>query len=247
MRKFAGVTAALLLAMANTGRGDGPETALAVVERAIKAQGGADQLLKTRFQIRNDKGEMAAGDAQVPFQGEVITRLPDQGRWAFELDTGGTKQRVILVLNRDKGWRGGSGASKEMTQGEVDELRQEAHAAWVMTLLPLREKPFALALLPDATVAGQAAAGIKVTSKGQPEVRLYFDKKSGLLVKVERQAREAGREVKKETYLGEYKDFGGVKLPTRILDLADGRKTADVTVTGYRFPPRPDENAFTKP
>jgi broad specificity phosphatase PhoE len=56
----------------------------------------------------------------------------------------------------------------------------------VSRLLPLLEdKKFELTSLPEATVLGKPAVGVNVRAKGKPDVKLYFDKQSSLLVKTE--------------------------------------------------------------
>jgi hypothetical protein len=176
-----------------------------------------------------------------------MVSLPVQARWSFDLNPENQKFRIVLVFNRDKGWRASSGATKELGKEEIDEFREEAYTLWVSTLVPLLDKQFELSSLPEARVLGQPAAGVKVVSKGHAEVKLYFDKKTNLLVKTERKAREAGLDLNKESYFADFKDFDGVKLATKQVDLSNGKKAADLTITSYRFPNRLDDRVFDKP
>src|SRR5208283_4115619 len=107
------------------------ETPRAVIEKAIQAHGGTDRLTKARLLVRSFKGEIFTFGATVPFSGEVTMHLPEQCRWAFEVDAGGQKVPVTLAVNRDKGWRSGGGAVKEMSKQELDEQREEAYVIWV--------------------------------------------------------------------------------------------------------------------
>lgn len=248
MRIFLSTTLTLLLL---TGRASADtDAARGVIEQAIKAHGGAEALAKTRVQLRTTKGEIALGrldGTTVPFAGETMVHLPAQARWSFDLHPESQKFRVILVINRDKGWRAGSGATKDLTKEEIDEFREEAYTLWLTTLLPLREKQFELTALPEAKVLGQPAVVVKAASKGHADVKLYFNKQTSLLIKTERKAREAGLDLNKESYFGEHKDFEGARLPTKQVDLSNGKKAADLTITGYRFPGRLDDRVFDKP
>lgn len=251
MRTILG-TALTLGLLLGTGRGSAysSDMAQAVIEEAIKAHGGAEALAKARVQLRITKGEIALGrldGSTVPFAGETMLSLPAQARWSFDLHPDSQKFRIILVFNRDKGWRAGSGATKELGKEEIDEFREEAYTIWLTTLLPLRDKQFELTLLPEAKVLGQPAVGVKVASKGHAEVKLFFDKKSNLLIKTERKAREAGMDLTKESYFADHKDFDGVKMPTKQVDLSNGKKAAELIITGYRFPGRLDDRVFDKP
>jgi hypothetical protein len=104
-----------------------------------------------------------------------------------------------------------------------------------------------LAPLPEAKVNGEPAAGVKVSSKGRPDVKLYFDKKSHLLVKAERQAAEAGETALHEETYGGYKEFDGLKLPTKVMRSVGGKKVSDTTEAGYKFPDKVEEGTFAKP
>ena len=136
---------------------------------------------------------------------------------------------------------------KEMTKPEVEEQRAEAYVAWLMSLLPLKEAGFALSTLADIKIADAPAAGIKASRKGSPDVKLYFDKKTGLLVKLERQGKEAGIDTFREYFFGDPKEYGGLKLPTRYVERSNGKKVAEWTVSSYKFPGRIDEKEFAKP
>jgi hypothetical protein len=250
MRTFKSTLLTLsLLLMTGWGSAD-TDSARGVVEQAIMAHGGAEVLAKTRVQLRSTKGEIGLGrldGTTVPFVGETMFNLPALARWSFDLQPESQKFRVILVFNRDKGWRAGSGATKDLTKEEIDEFREEAYTVWLTTLLPLRDKQFELTSLPEAKVLGQPALVVKVASKGHPDVKLFFNKQTHLLVKTERKAREAGLDLSKESYFGDHKEFEGVKLPTKQVDLSNGKKAADLTITGYRFPGRLDDRVFDKP
>ena len=86
-----------------------------------------------------------------------------------------------------------------------------------------------------------------MASKGHVEVRLYFDKASGLLVKIERLSKEAGVSLNKEYIYSAHKDFDGVKLPTKEVDLINGRKFSELTSMTYKLQTKIDDATFAKP
>src|SRR5262249_31340150 len=68
-----------------------------------------------------------------------------------------------------------------------------SHRHRVTTLVPLLEDPgFTLTALGEAKVEGRAALGVKVAFKGRPDLSLYFDQESGLLVKYDYRLQGAG-------------------------------------------------------
>lgn len=218
-----------------------------ILNDAIQAHGGADALAKTKAMTQSYKGELMSLGAPLPAACEETLQLPDRCRWSYELEAGAQKVVVLMALNSDKGWRSSGGAVKEMTRAEMDEQRDRAYTAWLMTLLPLRGEGFVLKALPETKVNDAPAAGFVVSHKDRPDVKLFFDKKTHLLVKVERKAKDAGQDVTLEYVLSEPKAFDGVKLATKRLELANSKKAAEWTLNGCKFPERLDESVFTKP
>src|SRR5262249_19531577 len=146
-----------------------------------------------------------------PMKDEHVMQLPDRYRMEWELEAMNQKVLLLMVINGDKGWRLAGGAVQEIGKEEMTDAREELYVIWLSTLLPVKDKEFDLAPLPAIKVNGQDAVGVKVAKKGHPDVKLYFDKSTNLLVKVERRAREAGFVVNKEDVFSEHKSFDGIK------------------------------------
>jgi hypothetical protein len=244
MRKTWAVAAAgvLIWAAAPVRAGD-REVALALVEKAIKAHGGEDALGRSRNLSRTGSGTMSlSGDQR--FTEETLLALPDRVRMSVGLDKG---LKLTLVINGDKGWQVSAGAVLELSQPKVEEVREEAYVLWLTTLTPLLKDTFTLTPLPDGSVEGEPVAGIKVVAKGHPDAKLYFSKRTHLLVKIERRAREAGVPLDKTYIFGDYKDVDGVQLPVRELQLLNGKKFTERTSATYKVLRYVDEAAFKRP
>jgi hypothetical protein len=222
------------------------DAALALIEPVIKAHGG-EELVKARIVVRTAKGVMTPVGVDVPFTIETAMHAPDQLRQSMDVGLVGGNLRVLLVINGDRGWRSSGGAAANLTNGEVDELREGAYVYWLTTLVPLRAKAFDLATLPETKINDKAAVGVKVMHKGRVDVQLYFDKQTHLLVKTQRLTREAGLAVTKETLFSDYKQFAGLQMPTRLLELTSGKKTAVLTGASYKFPAKLEDSTFAKP
>lgn len=248
MRRALGLLAVgVLFLQAGRARADDRDAALAVVDQAVKAHGGEGPLGKLRCVHRVGKGGWFLFGKENSFSVETVLQLPDRFRDTAEVEVGGQKNRMTTVLNGDRGWQLVGAGSLDLDKEKIAEFRDIAYDQWLMTLLPLKDRSLALATVPQANVLGKAAAAIKVTAANRPEVLLFFDKQSGLLVKVERAGKQAGISVKKEYFLADYKDFEGVKLPTRWLEMTSGNKSIDLTITAYDFPARIDERLLEKP
>jgi hypothetical protein len=217
----------------------GEKEAKEVLERAIKAHGGAAALARAAQLERTDKGTHSG----TAFTSKVIRGLPDRVR--LTIDTGGNK--IVFVLNGERGWQSDGGPAAEIAAGRLAEMREEAYVDWVATLVPLTKSGFTLSSLPKTKVGGAAAVGIKVVRKGQPELRLYFLESSGLLVKIEHEGKLAGLKVDKESLFSDYKSFDGLKLPTKRTELVNGKKLTEFTSGDISFPKRLDAKTFAKP
>jgi hypothetical protein len=223
------------------------DTALAVLDQAVGAHGGEANLVKVQTAVRSSRGLSATFGKEVPFTEELILQLPDRFRLTVELG-GAQKGRILQVVNRDKGWQSTGGAVSAMPAERIEELREEAYLLWLATLAPLRkEADFELAPLAESKINDRAAAGIRVKSKGHEDVRLYFDKETHLLVKLARRGKEAGQPFEQEFLYGEPKEFDGVRLPTRITEMRDGKRYALWTDVSWKFLRSPDESTFSKP
>ena len=245
MRRFLGL--ALLMVSAVTAIAQNPAAdAQAILRKAIIAQGGQN-FAKAGTLSRSGKGEITSFGAAVNFTGEVSMNLPKQVRWSLELERQGQKLPIILVINGDKGWRGSLGASKEMAKEELSEMQEEAYVSWLSSLWPVANGNFNLAALPEGKVQNEPAVGIKIAEKGKPEVKLWFDKKAGWLVKSEHKGKEAGLDVLKESVFSEYKDVNGLKLPHKMQVFANGKKVAEWNFTDYKFPGKFEDKVFEKP
>ncbi len=217
--------------------------ALALVERAVKAQGGAEGLARAAVAVRAGRGILALG-AAVPFTSEEVLNLPSQLRVRLDVN----KMQMVRVLNGDKGWQQSAGGQTlELARDRLGEVQEEAYVWWLVTLAPLLKDGFDLDVLPEVKVDGRPAAGIKVSARGRPDASLYFDKESGRLVKIARRARETGVEVEKAYFYSDYKDVDGVKVPHKEVTTVNNRKFSEVQYTEYRFLRRSDESAFVRP
>ena len=220
------------------------EKALAVVQEAIKAHGGEEGLLRSQHVRRTGSGFLSLMGQKVPFTDEVLMSLPGRWRQAIEVDK---RLRMTVVLNGDQGWQATGGMAMAMPRDLLDEYRENLYVQWVTTLAPLTKGPFDLSTLPEIKVNGKPALGVKAVNRGHPDLKLYFDKQTHLLVKLERQAREAGVSVKKEYVYSDHKSFEGVKLPTREVISLSGQQFTELSSATYKFVSKPDAKEFGKP
>jgi len=235
----------IVLALSATVRAGDREKALEVVNAAIKAHGGEDALTKVQTAIRSGNVSQPVGGKDIALIAEVTLGLP--GRFRLDLMTVDKSLRVLSVLNVDRAWRASNGMAVELSKDALQELQEEGYVELLATLVPLKKDVFDLAPIEGKMVNDKPTLGIKVSHKGQADTQLYFDKESGLLVKIERRTRTGGILLDKEYILADFKEFNGVRLPTRRTEFLSGKKAAELSAATYRFPARVDESAFVRP
>src|SRR5262249_39823253 len=155
------------------------------------------------------KGMLVQGGQAVPFTARTAYELPDRGRIALEMEALGGKTRAVQVFDGSKARVTVNGQSRELPDSQTRDFRESIYAPNVIRLTPLLKAPgFTLATADATTVGGKPAVGVKVSSKDHRDVTLYFDRGSGLLVKVERTVLgAAGKEAKEEQTFADYKSF----------------------------------------
>jgi hypothetical protein len=249
MRSSIGVllVGSLFLSAPERGQADDREAALKILDAAIQAAGGEGRLAKARLMSRTARGTIYNAGKEISFSTQLLFAPPDRLRDAIEVEVNNKKMQVTRVVNGDKGWTSAGGATLDIGSVELQELREELYYLWLTTLLPLKDPAFTLAPLPETKINGQAAVGLKISRKEHEDVKLYFGRDSGLLVKAARRAQVTGIPVDKEYLYSEPRDFDGVKLPARQLEKIAGTKSFELTITRVEFPARAEDSAFAKP
>jgi outer membrane lipoprotein-sorting protein len=238
----------LVLAAAFWTRADDASAVRALIDKAVKAQGGEARLAKWPAVTAKLKGTYHGLSEVVTFTGEFAAQGPDRYKFAIEAEADGQKFRLVEVLNGDKGWVQLDGDTEELDKEDLAEAREEAYGEWVATLVPLKDKAFTLALLGEVNIDKRPARGITVSSKGHRDVNLYFDKETGLLVKTETRVKDdGGQEVTEETFLGEYKEVQSTKQATKVTVKRDGKLYLEYEVTDYQLAEKLDDSVFAKP
>jgi hypothetical protein len=181
--------------------------------------------------------------------GEMLQQSRMQSKILTVIHVGPLTSEVVVVTNENKTWRRIAGFTNEVTGKELDEMNDGKYRHHVQNLLPLlREPGIELTLLPETSVSGQPAAGIRVRSKGHRDIDLYFDKGTGLLVKTESRILQTGKpEIVLEKIVSNYRDFDGLKLPTTFTKFENQKQTSVEEFVDIKFVDQIDDREFEKP
>jgi hypothetical protein len=220
----------------------------AIIEKAIKAHGGEEKMLKMAMVRTKGTGALEVNGVNVTATVDSIS-TPDKLRTDMSLDFMGQQITTKQVFDGEKGWVSGIGMTLELTGPLLEELKQTVAAKRVESLVPLlRDKMYTLSPAGETTVDGKKAVGVKVSAKGLRDSTLYFDKDSGLLVKsVRRMLNLLQKEVEGETIYSDFKDIGGVKVATKMIVHQDGKKFMEAQITEVKVLDKVEPSDFAKP
>ncbi len=229
------------------------KAAEAVVRKAIEAHGGKDALAKhhtTKFTI---KGSLTVGTAENPFTGVVTTSAPGKYRLEMEAILDKQKYSVTEVVNGSnvKSNRSLNGLPlSSLSDAEREELVTAAAVQEANKLLPLLDpKRFTLKSAPDEEVNGKPAAGVMaLLVESKKEVKLLFDRETGLLVMTSRKSLGPGEngpvEVVQDAVMSGFKVFDGVKVATAVRVSHDRKPFMKLEVSAYSRVDKPDPKLF---
>ncbi|HEX3315004.1 MAG TPA: hypothetical protein VHR72_08945 [Gemmataceae bacterium] len=228
---------------------DGDESPRALVEAAIKAHGGADNLKKTRCVNLQAKGTLAMiPGTDRPVLWEENFELPGRYRRRIDSEGDGKPIQAELAVTEGKGWFRANDKIRDF-----DGDKTLASKSWAAVL----------GNLPDCLAAGVTlkSAGTEMVD-GKPAKKviasgaavlgnavLFLDEKTHRLVKLTRRAPNTITTTPEDVaiLLGDFKEVAGVVFPHHLVVLTNGGKTADLEITRIDFPRTLDDRLFVKP
>lgn len=222
----------------------------ALVEKAIAAHGGADKITRLNRVHSKAEGTIDAlpGQPPVPFVGESW-RMDGNSKMTVTMRVQGVKVTVTDATHGDTQWRQLFGKTEELAKEEIAEIQESRHVDNIAKLGFLKDPKIELSALAETKLADKPALGVLVKSQGHRDVKLYFDKESSLLVKVEHLSLDllSGKEVMEELVLSDYQDKDGLKYAMKSALYRDGKKIMDGKVTELEFVDKMDEKIFARP
>ena len=160
----------------------------------------------------------------------------DWVRMAGQTQTVGPEQPAVNVVSGDHAW---NVAGKDMLP-RLWEVDDRAHQIVTSPHGILRAAFANNASVTKKTIEGRQMTVISFTDRGKHKVVAYANDQNA----VERVESSYGHpvvgDIKVVTHYGPYRDFAGVKFPTKIIQYQDDKPTLDLTVTAVRANPPVD-------
>src|SRR5262249_7286105 len=127
------------------------------------------------------------GQPDLPFTVEDIWQMPNRYKTTSTFQFQGMKISQTQVIDGEQGWASGNGQTQDLPKEALVEIKEQKYAEDLDRFGFLKEKGFELSVLNEIKVDEKPAVGVLVKSMGHRDVKLYFDKTSGLLVKRDQQ------------------------------------------------------------
>jgi hypothetical protein len=216
-----------------------------LLQSGVQALGGQQRLAAEPVLSFNMRGTLYLNGLPMPFDG-ATTIQPAAARLRMVLNGIGFK--FAIVLDDQRGWFKIGERLIGLPAEAVDEHRERLHAETVALLYPIcQDNAYKLAIIADAKLGDEPVDGVLVRHAAHRDVRLFFDRQTHLLQKIETELNENGKEVKQETLLADYVEVHGVERPRRATIRWDGADRALREMSDFRTTAVPAAGAFAQP
>jgi hypothetical protein len=250
MKRFLGAALAILFAATAAGpvRADEKDPT-AILDKAIKAAGGEEKLKKLDAMSWKTNGAITFNGDSNKFTSEVTVQGVDHYRLDLEGEFNGNPIKVKVVVDGKKGWRKFGDEAMEMDEDTLANEKRRVYLQVIPTRLSiLKDKAYKLEAADEQKVGDKPAGGIKVTGPDGKDFTIYFDKESGLPVRVV--AKVVGfdqQEHTEETTIKDYKEIDGIKKAMKSETKNDGEDFIKTEITEFKALDKVDAKTFSEP
>ena len=211
-------------------------TAEQLLEKYAQAAGGAAAIDKISSRVM--KGSIDFGGKSFPI--DVYSKEPGERISLTHMPDGDS----VTAFNGHEGWLGMQGHPlREMHGSDLDgaaidaDLHLATHLKQMFTQMEVRE---------GETIDARATYEVVGQREGKPPIELYFDRQSGLLLRLVRYGDTALGWLPTQIDYADYRDIDGVKVPYRwTLARPSGRFTIQIAEVKQNVPV--DDATFVKP
>jgi len=175
-----------------------------VLDKYLAAVGGAEAVNKIKTRVQ--KGKIDAAGTQYPV--EVYSEAPEKRVSVSHPSRGDS----VTAFNGEVGWLSMPNGFHRMTTAEAEAARIDAQLHFPVRLRELYKE---FHVRPGEEIGGRQTVLVSARASGRPDLRLYFDRENGLLL---RQIRYAETPLGRNPTQIDYADFrvaDGVKIPYR--------------------------------
>jgi hypothetical protein len=154
-----------------------------IIRQGIAAMGGIETLRQVRATYSKFTDRLHLEGESIDVEGETWLQFPDRFKQIAHADIGGIKLSLQCIVRGPDVWLIKDGVPEQLEGQKRADLCEDLYEEYIATLWPLLEDPsFTLTTTPVKTVSGRPANGVRVAKPKRPDVTLFFDQESHLLV-----------------------------------------------------------------
>jgi hypothetical protein len=242
------LVAGLVCLLAVSGQAGDGDTA-AIIAKAIKAHFPKGMDTKNKASRTKAKGTLHIQGIDLEFNQEVTVQPPNKFKEVMEINFMGKNTTVTTVYNGADGWIRADDKDVKVTPEILTELKEAAYGIQLMQGVFLKDKTVKFASVGEVQVRGKATNGVTVSREGKKDINLFFDKRTGLLSKVEMRRRDlmSGQEVTEERFITEYQDLNGQKVAKKVEVQRDGKALLEAEVLEVQGFEKAADSDFAQP
>ena len=210
-----------------------------ILDKYLQAIGGTAQLAKlTSFTAKGTYSGFDTDHKEIPV--DLYAKAPNQRTWIIHMPDGDS----LRVFDGRNGWWVGpdAPAPETLTSGNLDRYRLEALVAFPAGI----KSAFTSWKVGRTAIDGRPVQIVQGTNPALLPVNLYFDTKSGLLVRLVRWNATPVGPVPTEINYDDYRDVAGVKMPF-TWTVSQTYMQMTIKLTGIQANAPVDAKVFAKP
>ena len=220
-----------------------------ILDMAVKAQGGASNAAKLQNTFLKGKSTITDGGNGLTLAFEISLQGLDKAKMELEINS---MFHLTVGLNGDKSWR----FDPRLNKTEEGKKEETALVRQFLTTLRAAASPMSingkdmqLAHGGESKVNDTEAVILRISQKDQPDISLFYDRKTGLPLKAETRLKEPNRgtEANFEFFFSDFKEVDGIKHFAKLKFAREGKDIAEVELCEFKVDQKFEATTFEKP
>lgn len=183
-----------------------------ILEKSVEAEGGATALMSIKTRIT--RGRVDYSKSNMPGNFESYSKSPNKSLYMLEIPGG----QFVVSYDGQNGWYSSPFMSGPLTDEDASEKSSGGNEG-VNFSLRYRDRFSSIKYKGEAKVGEREAHLLEGIPRGSVPVLMYFDKRGGLLLRLDFQHPQAKSGMLRTIYFDKYARVDGVQVPIKLRNL----------------------------
>jgi zinc protease len=226
-----------------TASADAAKEVAGILKKAVDAHGGRDALLKVERLVAEGETTLVTPDGEVKATTRTAIEYPERIRVDADLPDA----QIVQVYADGKGWLKDPAGVHDAPQPMLAELRTAARRDPLALLRAAASGSLKARMQPDATVEGRELKVVAVDVLDSSATQLFFDAKTGELVKMAFHVQRPGDLRATEERYDDYRSVDGIRLPFKASIVRGQVVVLERSLTSVTINPTLAPDTFARP